>query len=57
MGIKEDLAERKAGFVSLRALLEAICAQENVTLQEAATWLSEKLAPLDEDDLLMSTQN
>ncbi|MDN7878203.1 hypothetical protein [Burkholderia aenigmatica] len=50
MGIKEDLAERKAGFVSLRALLEAICAHEDVTLQEAATWLSERLAPLDDDD-------
>lgn len=50
MGIKEDLAERKAGFVTLRTLLEDICAHENVTLQEAATWLSEKLAPLDEDD-------
>jgi hypothetical protein len=43
MGIKEDLAERKAGFVSLRALLDAICEHEHVTLKEAADWLAERL--------------
>lgn len=43
MGIREDLAARKAEFVSLRALLEAICEQEGVSLKEAAEWLMERL--------------
>lgn len=43
MGIKEDLAAQRAEFVSLRALLEAVSADEGVTLQEAATWLAELL--------------
>lgn len=43
MGIKDDLAARNSGFISLRALLEAISAHEKVTLQEAADWLAERL--------------
>ncbi|MPV66361.1 MULTISPECIES: hypothetical protein [Burkholderia] len=43
MGIKEDLAEREASFVSLRKILEGLCAAQAVSLKDAATWLSEEL--------------
>ncbi|RQQ08141.1 hypothetical protein [Burkholderia stagnalis] len=43
MGIKEDLAARHASFVSLREVLAALCEEEKVSLQDAATWLSEEL--------------
>ena len=43
MGIKDDLATRNAGFISLRTLLEAISRHEKVSLQEAADWLAERL--------------
>ncbi|KWK82818.1 hypothetical protein [Burkholderia ubonensis] len=43
MGIKDDLAARKAGFISLRTLLETISAHEQVSLQEVADWLAAQL--------------
>lgn len=43
MGIKDDLAARKAGFISLRTLLEALGAHENVSRQEVADWLAVQL--------------
>lgn len=50
MGIRDDLAERDASFVSLRTLLEQICEIEHVNLQQAADWLSEKLFLTDENE-------
>ncbi|RAQ08153.1 hypothetical protein DPR02_19230 [Burkholderia cepacia] len=40
MGIKDDLAARKARFISLRTLLDAISEHEKVSLQDAAEWLA-----------------
>lgn len=50
MGIREELAEEQANFVSLRKLIEQLSAAENVTLQDAAEWLSRKLHMANEDE-------
>jgi hypothetical protein len=50
MGIREELAEEQANFVSLRQLIEQLSAAENVTLQDAADWLSRKLGMADDSE-------
>jgi len=50
MGIKELLAERDGDFISLRALIQQLGAEEHVSIQDAATFLLRCIEDADESE-------